>query len=197
MSGMEKIVGTIRQEAEEKASGILQQARERAAEIERDTAVKKEERQRSAGEQARRETESVLARYESENRRMRKEALLRAKSGVLNDVIAQAKERLENLPDEQYFALMERLFERNAQSGNGRLYFAKKDYGRIPDGFVEKLNQGLKNGGVELAGSTDKISHGFVIVYGKIEQNCSLDSIFDSAHSRIVDAVNACLEQEA
>ncbi len=197
MSGMEKIVQTIRQEAEEKANGILQQSRERVAEIERGMAAKQEERENKADELARAEKQDVLERSESENRRMRKEALLKAKSEVLNGVIAEAKERLEKLPDEQYFALMQKLFERNAQNGSGKLYFAQADYNRVPNGFVEKLNVGLANGSVELAGSTERISHGFVIVYGKIEQNCSLDSIFESEHSRIVDAVNACLEQEA
>lgn len=197
MSGMEKIVQTIRQEAEEKATGILRQSHERVAEIERTAAAKREEWDRRMTEQVKAERESVLARNESENRRIRKEALLKARSVLLESVIAQAKERIETLPDAEYFALMQRLFERNAQRGDGRLYFAKRDYDRIPEGFVEKLNGSLSDSSVELAGSTDKIAHGFVIVYGKIEQNCSIDSIFESEHSRIVDAANACLEKDA
>lgn len=197
MSGMEKIVQTIRQEAEEKAAEILRQSHERVTETERAAAAKREEWERRMTDQVKAERESVLARNESENRRMRKEALLKARSGLLESVIAQAKERIETLPDAEYFALMQRLFERNAQRGDGRLYFAKSDYDRIPEGFIEKLNGSLSGGSVELAGSTDKIAHGFVIVYGKIEQNCSIDSIFESEHSRIVDAANACLEKDA
>ncbi len=197
MSGMDRIVETISREAGEKAEEILSQAKAQAAAIEQNAAAKREEHSRKAEELAQKEAENVLARYASENRRQRKEALLKAKSALVEDVIREAKDKILSLPESDYFDLMQRLFERNVQPGNGKLYFAKKDYDRLPDGWMQRIAAAVQGGGVELAGSTDKIAHGFVIVYGKIEQNCSLESIFESERSRMVDAVNACLEQEA
>jgi V/A-type H+-transporting ATPase subunit E len=63
----------------------------------------------------------------------------------------------------------------------------------VPDDFIERCNAGIKDGSVKLEGETDRVKSGFIIVYGKIEQNCSVDSLFDTNKNRIWDSVNKSL----
>lgn len=193
MSGLDKIADSILQEARQKADEILSKAKGKAAEIEKDAAEKVEAFKRSSAEAAEREADKVFERFDSENRQQRKQALLRARSEVIADIIAQARAKIESLPDGEYFDLMRGICVKNAQKGEGKLYFAKRDNDRLPGDFVDRCNAEITNGSLTLAGSTDRIQSGFVIVYGKIEQNYSLDSIFEMNKNLIWDKVNEYL----
>jgi V/A-type H+-transporting ATPase subunit E len=198
MNGLGKIVGQIERETEERVAHILKEARTQAEQIEQKADTQERVREAEQARQVETEKRNLLERQDSENRRARKEALLRTKNEWIEQVITQAKTRIITLSEEQYLLLLRRLLEKNAQAGSGALYLAKEDAERLSDDFGKKLCKGLHGEKkVAFAGTTDAISHGFVISYGKVEQNCSIDSIFESEHSRIVDTASACLAKEA
>ncbi len=195
MSGLDNIAGQIRQDAQQKADGILAQANADAQKIADAAAAELAEYKKQYARQMELDAAQIAGRFESENRQQRKQALLQVRAKVIGEVVEEAKQKLVSLPSEAYFDLMKNICVKNAQPGEGKLYFSREDSGRLPDDFVEKCNAELKNGSVKLAGSTDGFQHGFLIVYGKVEQNCSIDSIFDSQKNRIWDTVNECLAE--
>jgi V/A-type H+-transporting ATPase subunit E len=197
MSGLDKISETILKEAQEKADGIIAQARAKAQEIEKDAAARTDDYTRRYAGKIKRETQAVAERYASDNRQRRKREILRTRSMVINDTVQKAKAKLVSLPDGEYFDFLRKVCVRNAQSGEGRLYVAGRDSGRLPGDFIDKCNAGISGGSVKLAGSADTIENGFIIMYGRIEQNCSVDSIFESNNNLLLDTVNACLQEQA
>lgn len=197
MSGLDKISDTILREAQNKAEGILAKAKEQAEAISKHTAQKIEGYDIEYRENTQKELQAVQEKYASENRQARKQAILKTRSMVIEDTINKAKHRLETLPEDEYFDFLRHVCVKNAQAGEGELYFSKKDYDRLPGNFAEKCNSEIKNGSVVLKGSLDTIENGFIIMYGKIEQNCSIDSIFESNKNLLLDTANSCIQQQA
>lgn len=193
MSGLDKIADSINREAQKKADDILAGAKNKAEAIEKEVAAKTEEFKRKSAERAERDADRIFERFASENRQQRKQALLRVRSEVIEDVVAEAKQKIISLPDGEYFDLMKDICVRNAQKGEGKLYFARADFSRLPKDFADKCNAEIQGGSVAVGDAVDTIQNGFIIVYGKVEQNCSLDSIFETNKNRIWDMVNASL----
>ncbi len=88
-----------------------------------------------------------------------------------------------------------KLAVKSAQSGEGEILFSAKDLARLPQGFEEKLNAALKGRGAALriSGDARDIDAGFVLTYGGIEENCSIDALFDSAHELLQDKAQEIL----
>lgn len=66
---------------------------------------------------------------------------------------------------------------------------------RLPEGFEDRLNAALKDKGavLRISGDTRDIDGGFVLTYGGIEENCSIDALFDAAHEVLQDKVQEIL----
>ncbi len=191
MSGLDKISDTIVKEAEKKAEDILAQAKAEAQSIAGGAQKTIDAERQKYADMAKRETEAVNSRFASENRQKRSQALLKTKRMVIEDTIAKAKEKIKALPDGGYFDFLRGVLVKNARQAEGELYLAQKDFERMPKDFIAKCNAEIKGGSVKLAGPTGAIANGFMIVYGKIEQNCSIDSIFESNNNLLEDTVKA------
>ncbi|MDL2237521.1 V-type ATP synthase subunit E [Christensenellaceae bacterium OttesenSCG-928-K19] len=161
MSGLEKIAAEIKQEAQQKADDILAQAKAKVKTIADAAAAEQAKYKEQYAERTQKETQQIAERFASDNRQQRKQALLKTRSQVIEGVIGEAKQKIEALPDNEYVDLMQAICVRNAQAGEGKLYFAKADMGRMPDGFADKCNAEIKNGSVVVAGTVDTIKNGF------------------------------------
>lgn len=197
MSGLDKIAETIVWEAQEKANEIKIEAQEKVQAIEAEAAEDNEALKRDLAEDIERQADAVIERYASDSRQERRRILLKTRSDAIEDVISSAKERIVNMPDNEYFDMMRGLCVRNARAGEGVLHFAQADGDRLPGDFIERCNAEISDGFVVLGEPVVNISHGFLIAYGKVVQNCSLESIFEINKNQIWDAVNACLNEEA
>ncbi len=193
MSGLDKIAETIKKEAQAKADKIIAQAQAKAGDIAKKAAAEMDEYKKSYQETISREAQAVRERYAADGRQARKQALLKARSMVIEDTIAKAKDSIKNLPDGEYFDFLLNICLKNAQSGQGELYFAQADLDRLPGDFMQRCNAGIADGSLELAGGTPGMENGFIIKYGNIEQNCSIDSIFESKRNLLWDTANSCL----
>lgn len=197
MSGLDKIAETIVWEAQEKANEIKIEAQEKVQSIEAEAAKDNEALKRDLAEDIERQADAVIERYASDARQERRRVLLKTRSDAIEDVIADAKERIVNMPEYEYFDMMRGLCVRNARPGEGVLHFAQADNDRLPGDFLQRCNSEITDGSVVLGEPVINLAHGFLIAYGKVVQNCSLESIFEINKNQIWDAVNACLNEEA
>ena len=106
-----------------------------------------------------------------------------------------AKAELKGLETGAYFDMILKLAVKSAQPGVGELLLSKKDLERLPEGFEDRLNASLKDKGavLHISGDTRDIDGGFVLTYGGIEENCSIDALFDAAHEVLQDKVQEIL----
>jgi len=187
MSSLDRITDKIIEQANSKANEILSQAELEIKEIEAKAQNEQNQLFSEAKIAAEKEHRMVIDQFESSDRQERRQQLLTVKRRCIKQVVCETKQQIEALPKKEYFDLLLRLFKRNALPDNGKIYFSKSDSKRVPVDFIKQCNEFLKNGSVELAGESKNINNGFIITYGKVEIDCSIDSIFKSNNQNLED----------
>ena len=136
------------------------------------------------------ETDPKYAAAALEEKRM----LLSAKQGLISEVIAQAKDAFVNLPTEQYFELILKLIGQNALKREGEICFSRRDFERLPKDFAAKLVAALPEGAALNVSKEDaKIEGGFILKYDGLEQNLSVEEIFEEKRDQMTDAAGKVL----
>ncbi len=190
MTGIEKIVEKIRQESLEKCNAIIAEAKDNGNEIVLASKMKAAKEAEIIIENGKKEAARKEASAKSAAETISKTRYLEVKNAIVNDIIAAAYERIENLEPAQYFELLLALCEKNVESGEGVMYLSKRDLERVPENFEESVNSLVyEKGAVRLSKKPMEIENGFVLVYGDMEVNCTLRAIFDEKHDLLRDAL--------
>ena len=177
MAGAEKIINDILLEAHSQADYIRTVAEEKA-----DAILKKaEDESRTALEKAEKDAEKAEKEYEARI----------ASSGEMN----RKKAMLAGLDDAAYFEMLLKLLEKTAHSGDGVLCLSEKDLKRLPADFAQKAADTAKKAGgsLKISDTPEKISDGFILKYGGIEENCTLRALFDDKEEQLRDVVQSVL----
>lgn len=192
MSGLDKIIQDIQAQADSKAGELMAAAKEKAdaviAEAQRDA----DEQVAEAEEKAKRDSEQVIERAHSSAQLRQQKMILEKKQELIEQVLGKAKEAILALSDNDYFAMIEKMAARFDLPEAGTIRFAKKDLDRLPKGFADKLKKAV-GADVEIAKDPADIDGGFVLSYGGIEENCSIDAMFRSEHEGLQDCVAGIL----
>lgn len=195
MTGLEKILNSIDDEATLLAEKTIAEAQLKAEEILAQAKLKAQKEAEAIAEAAELEVARIEKRATSQMELQSRELLLKAKCEMIAQTIDKARDVLKALPDEDYFKVMERLFERHMQPKKGELIFSAADLKRLPSGFkssITKLAESI-GGEVEISEQTRDLDGGFVLSYGDIEENCSFEALFVSKHELLRDKVNEIL----
>lgn len=195
MRGIEKIAAQIIGEAEEKKAAIYEEIQHKIDELNAKTDEEiKAELERINDDTLREEvTLEELAGLAAQQKR--RQAALSAKQEVIGEIINEAYERLLNLEDEKYFAVIKKMLEDNVLSEKGEIIFSARDRQRMPKDFEDVIkNVALEKGG-ELVMSDEirSIDGGFVLVYGGIEENCTFKAMLEASREELHDMVNGKL----
>ena len=194
MAGLDKILEDIRSESARAVESVKQEA-QAAYDAEMEKARKEADAQaKQILAHARAQADDLIARADSaaalEERRM----LLNAKQELITDVLAKAKEAFVSLPDDQYFALILRLIRKNALRRDGEVCFCRRDFERLPKDFAAKLVAALPDGaGLNVSKEDAKIEGGFILKYDGLEQNRSVEEIFEERKDQMTDAAGKVL----
>ena len=114
---------------------------------------------------------------------------------MISKVIDQAYEKVCSLDAQSYFAMLEKMIEKYALAQDGEICFSEKDLQAMPGGFEEKIKAAAAKAGGSLTLSKEgkAIDNGFILVYGGVEENCTIKSIFDARRDEMQDTVHALL----
>lgn len=195
MAGLDKITGQIIEEAKLIAADTLDAARKEAEAIieEAKTACLVMEKEAADKEKNMRAIHE--GRIQSSADQQRRTAMLRAKQELISAVIEEAYQALKSQNLEDYFLTMEKLIKTYALAEAGEIYFSEADLARIPQGFEAKIEAaaGEKGGSLKLMPESRQIPDGFVLVYGGIEENCTLKALLNAKRDQLQDKVNQVL----
>ncbi len=192
MGGLDKIIEEIKDQANAEAGQILKEADEYCDEYmkeitdkvadEVETFEKKEKSKRDLYDE--KVKSGALFRERNE--------ILKTKQQCINEVIKEAEYTICNLETKQYFDFLSKLFEGNFDGTDGEMFFGKEDLERMPEEFKEKIKAIADNKGakVNISDKTKNIKNGFILVYGEIEENCTIQSLFDEKSDALRDIVN-------
>lgn len=195
MRGIEKIAAQIIGEAEEKKAAIYEEIQHKIDELNAKTDEEiKAELERINDDTLREEgTLEELAGLAAQQKR--RQAALSAKQEVIGEIINEAYERLLNLEDEKYFAVIKKMLEDNVLSEKGEIIFSARDRQRMPKDFEDVIkNVALEKGGeLVMYDEIRSIDGGFVLVYGGIEENCTFKAMLEASREELHDMVNGKL----
>jgi len=188
MTGLEKIVATIREEALAEAKSIVDRAKADAAGMFADEKAKSDALCAQIEDAAKRQAEDIERASTSALELQRRRKFLEAKQELLAQTMEQALNELYALPDQAYFDLLLKMAAAFAEPRKGQLLLSDKDIARCPKDFEERMNRELPSGAVLSVSSTARaIDGGFILKYGDIEQNCSFRAIFDARWDELTD----------
>lgn len=131
----------------------------------------------------------IKQRAESEAEKNKLQGVLALKNKIVKDCILSARESVYKMDDSQYFALIERIFkkceENSAKKENPIIEFNERDLKRLPESFKNLVSKK----GYKVSETPVDIDGGFVLKYGKIEENCSVSAIFRDKEDYFTDYI--------
>ena len=184
MTGLEEMKAAIEEESRVERAEIDRRAQEQAATIGAEAKAAAGARyQECAGE---------LQRAKTGGEMKIKRLLLRTKTELVDETIAMALRQLRELPDADYFTVLQTLACSYARKGEGEMLLSQRDLQRLPAGFADTLNSMLKSQGaqVHIGARAAKIDGGFLLVYGDIEVNCSFEALLEASLEQVKDALS-------
>lgn len=194
MNGLENITKAIADEAAAQAADILKQADEQCAKILDEAKLAAHAQVDEIDASTERKVSSIIESAESFCALDKKNAQLKAKMQLINEVFGGAVKYLCTLPDDDYFSCLNRLIAANALPQNGVLILNSKDLGRLPSGFMSMVSSNITGGELELCKQpNNSIIGGCILKYGDIEINLSFERIILSQREQLIDKVNHAL----
>ena len=192
MSGIDKIIKQIEEDTKTVCDGIIAQAEKKAAQVKSDADHEAVRVKESSDQRIAASVLDIKKRGDSAADLEEKMIFLRTKQGIISDMLAVGVDRLKNLPDDEYFALILKMVKKYSQPQDGVIRFGKKDIDRLPAGFIDEVNKAA-SGKLILSDTTAPIDAGFILIYGGIEENCSFDAIIASEDETIKDKAGKLL----
>ena len=195
MAGLDKIIGEIHAESDGLIREVLDRAQKEAAQI-------RSEAEKKAGdsvERIRRESDARLAdsksRAQSAAALTKRQLLLQEKQNLIGEVLEKAKETFLAIPEAEYFDTLLALLKKNALSEQGEILLNERDRKRLPADFEKKAEEAAKakGGSLRISEKTREIDGGLILVYEGIEQNCSVDALFETNIEMLQDKIQNIL----
>lgn len=195
MTGIDKIAAEIEESGRAAAAEALANARREAEAFSASEAARGEAERAAAVQETDARCRSIAERAASGAALQTRRAVLAEKQRLLGEVLERARQTALALPDGAYFALLLRMAKRYALKKSGEAAFSARDLGRMPKDFPGKLDAAAKEAGGSLTVSKEPraIDGGFVLIYGGMEENCSLAALFDANREDFLDAARAAL----
>ena len=195
MSGLDQMMQRIEAVAKAQAAEITNKAQAEADAILAEATAAAQAAAAEIAEKSTRDTASRKDRAVYSQEQQRRTALLRAKQEILAEVLEKSYQALLALPEAEYFAFLKKACGRYAQAADGEIVFAKKDLDRLPAGYIEELQAVAKEkgGSLKLSKESLNVDGGFVLVYGGVEENCTVRTLFDARKEALQDEVHRLL----
>lgn len=189
MTGLEKILAQIMEEAEANSAQTLARAKAEADTLYAEGQTETERQIAQMREKAEAEAEIMRSRGEAAARLQERKMLLQARQEIIGEVIDTARQALCHLPDEPYFLVLDKLVERYARPQAGEIMLSSTDLKRLPDSFRDALAKR----GLTVSQQTREVDGGFVLLYDGLEENCSFGALFAEKREALQDKVCSLL----
>ncbi len=189
MSGIDEILNIIDSQQKQEEENLIASAKRRAEAIAAEGSEQAEkayeEHLKKGREQLERDFENACSSVDAAMKRR----VLSKKIELIEETIANAVEKLDKLPVNEYFAVLENIAANKLRSGEGIISLSKRDLARVPADFIKNISaKAAKNGGsVKLSDVPEDIENGFVLTYGLISENCSFRAVIEAERDGVRD----------
>ena len=191
MTGLEKIKSQILDEAKAAADSKIAEAKAKADEIVAQAEADAKKISETIAHKSELDTVNYKERTAPSIDLQRRTKLLAAKQEMIQNVLDKAYQSLESMNEEEYFGVLLKLLTRYALPQDGEIFFSAGDLQRMSDDFKNAVENTArdKGGSLKISAEERKIENGFVLAYGGIEENCTLQAMFDEKKDELSDKV--------
>ena len=189
MNGLEQILEGILSDAKAAAQQTLTEAQEYADKVRQQAEAAAAEQKASAAVQAETAYHRVLSRQESADAVLARRILLQKKQQLIMKTLDCAYQNILTMPDADYFNFLETLLHAYAGDKTGEVQLSAKDLARVTSSF----RKAIKKHHLTLSEKSADIDCGFLLVYGEITENCSMQALFRAERDRLQDVIRAVL----
>lgn len=183
MKGIEKITARIAADAEAEDSVVRKESEERIAQIRADYEKQAQEAAAAILKDGAKENEQHASRIERTAQLEAKRNILGMKQEMVSKAFELAKEKIVNMPQEEYVAFLVRQIGQAASTGHETLILNQSDRERCGAAVIAAANAALtaagKTGALTLAEETRPMSGGFILKQGDVEVNCTVDILLE------------------
>lgn len=177
MNGIERITARLDADTQAEIDRIRENAKAEAEKVaqgyrtqmESETAELRERSRRAAAERE----ERLVSAAQMEARK----TALAARQEMVDKAYALALEKLCSLPEEQYIQTVAALLVQAAPDGKGEVIFSKEQRERVGTAAVALANSRLGSGTLTVSAQTRPLKGGFILSNGRVEVNCSFDTL--------------------
>ena len=195
MTGLENILAKIEEEARQRADSIVKEAAAQAETVREQARRDAETQSKEIAAQGEKAAADALVRAQSAAALAKRKAELATKQRLIGETIAAARQRLTQMPAEEYFPLLQKLAAAHALPQEGQVLLSPEDKKRLPASFEKELNAALSSPKAKLTVSeeTRPIDGGLVLAYNGVEENCSFEALFDAKADALQDLTQSLL----
>lgn len=193
MAGLDVIISQIDNSSKEKIEQIKADSDRECSKLLDEAAQEAEKKKADAENRAKTEGADIESRAISTAKLKVRQAVLSCKQEIISDTIDKAKKALLLKSDVEYFDILVKLVAKYARKEAGELILSKKDKDRAPSDLETKINAVINGGSLKLSNEVADINGGFILKYSQVEENCSIDALFDNAYDVLVDKVHEVL----
>lgn len=195
MTGLENIIKGIEDEAKLLADDIIKKAKKEADEITSKAKQAAMDEVLAISDKTEKEIKLMEEKNQSLWELKGKQIILQGKNDAINSVMKKAKDEILSMNDDEYFEFILKLLNKFLPSKTATITFSDKDLKRMTYEIRNKIITLAESKGSQLTINSNaaKISGGFIISFGEIEENCSIDALFESFYEDIADKVNKAL----
>ncbi|MBQ2061703.1 MAG: V-type ATP synthase subunit E [Oscillospiraceae bacterium] len=188
MNGLEKITERIARDGQAEVDAILAEAGKRIevaqagfqAQAAQMTADAEDKRQRDVAERLERQAGSA----DMERRQM----LLSAKQGCIDEAFAKAADALRALPRDEYISLLAKLAADNGADGQ-ELILSAADHDAVGEAVVAAANALKPGAAFTLSDETRDLGGGVVLKKGPVEINCAFETMLRQLRQELASDV--------
>ncbi len=192
MSGLEKITEHIISKANKKAFENTEKAKKEADTISQNAKAEAEKMREELQKRITADCEKIMQMSDAGDKQTKRQILLKAKSDIIKSIIEDAKNTVKTMDTEKYTEIIKTILKNSVTDKCGEILFSAKDKKIVDDDFLKYVKE-ISNNQLTVSEEAADIDSGFIIRYGKIEQNCSVDSIFEDKYNMLSDLVNEYL----
>ena len=175
MNGLEKLTGQIDADVQKEIDAALVQARSQAQEIqswyESQAQIQVEAIRRKGQQDAVFRQERLVDEAKMQARR----DILATKQELIGRAFDLALEKLLQLPEKEYVALLADLAVKASSTKKEAVIFSQKDRTRYGKTVVTQANEKLGGGHLTLSEQTRPIKGGLILQDSQVETNCSFE----------------------
>lgn len=199
MNGIEKIIERITADSQAEIDQILREAQQEADAISARYAAQAEQEKADLLERGKKNAAERSERLVSVAQIEAKKMLLNAKQEMLDKAFALAAEQLKKLSDMDYLSLLASLAVASSSSGKEEIVLSPEDREKFGSALLRDANGLLEKQGrtAALTLSSDVLptGGGLLLSDGKIETNCTFETLLRLNRSEIAGEVAAVLFQ--